>query len=1689
MGGHGRRSWRGAHRRLGVLALLLGATVLAFQLAAGHGGRVSAGVAASASAGTGTLAGAGTLTAASAGSPSTRPLPQAGASAASGGEAARFNAGIVLLGFRPGVSAASRRAIERAVGASAEKRLGPALRPVSTHSSVPALPTPLELRVPGGGVLAAVERLRRFHQVAYAEPDYVMHASAAPNDPSFGVQWGDSNTGQAIPTQEGNEVLGAPANGTAGADDSALKAWGTTTGSTSIVIGETDTGVDYAHPDLAANVWSNPGGIGGCASGTHGYSVVSHTCNPMDDDTVYGGHGTHVAGIMGAVGNNGVGVSGMNWRTTILPVKWLNASAWGETSGLIEALQWLIAAKQAGVNVRVVNDSATFAGTAFSQALSNEIDTLGANGILFVTAAGNSGNNNDEEKVRRYPCGYDRPTEICVTATDNNDQLPSWANYGPHTVDLAAPGVSIYSTLREGKYGYLSGGSMASPQVAGAAALILAVSPSFTPQELKADIVGNVDPLPSLAGKVISGGRLDVCKALPGCSGPPPPPPPATFGKTSIGASSDTYAASRKRVNRYALPVAGSVTKLSTYLAPTSTTGQQVLKGVIYADNGGAPGALLGVSQQLTFLSSNAAGWYDMVFSSPITLAAGNYWIGLITGSTAGVAGFRYTSVAGSRDFNTNSYPSGPSNPFGAASTDGEQPSLYATYTPTGTQPVPVNTAVPTISGTPQEGKTLSETHGSWTNEPTGYTYRWQRCDSAGANCVAISGATAQTYTAVAEDVGHALRVQETASNAGGSGSAATSGATSAVTAAAPPPAPPSSTAPPTIKGTPQQGQTLSEAHGSWTGEPTSYTYLWSQCDSSGNNCAAISTATSQSYVPVAADVGRTLRVQETASNGAGAGAPASSGASAVVTPPAPVSSAAPTISGTAEQGMTLTEHAGSWTNNPTGLTYQWLQCDSLGNGCLPISGATSQTYVPVPGDVGHALRVQETASNEGGASAPASSAATAKVVPPPPANSSPPTIAGSAQPGQTLTAGTGSWANEPTSFAYLWNRCDATGANCASIATATASTYTVAAADAGSTLRVAVTASNAGGSSSPASSAQTAVVGAATATFGKTTVGASSDTFLADRKRVNRYSLPTAGSVTKLSIYLAHAASSGQQLLKGVIYGDSAGAPGALLAVSEPITFTSTSANGWYDMTFSSPVGLAAGNYWIGIITGATSGVAGFRYDSVSAARDYNANTYTSGPSNPFGSPSTDSEQASLYATYTTATDTTPPTQPSGLSATAAGATQINLSWTASSDNVGIAGYTIRRGGTVIANTGTAATSYSDTELSPATGYSYTVDAYDAAGNHSPQSTAAQAATLSSSAVAHYEYVFPANAIDVYDLDNGDRLVRTVSLPQATDIRGAAASPATHMLYVSYGGDGGENGGGSMLAYDLLANEVVWTHSYPEGVDSMALSPDGRTIYLPVGEASSASTWNVVEAATGNILRTISGGAAPHNTIVSLNGEHVYMGGRNSSYLTVANTSTDQITKQIGPLLNGGVRPFTINGKETLAFTTATGFLGFQVSSITTGQVLYTVPITGNFPYTAGQAGPSSPSHGISLSPNEKELWVMDQPNDYVHVFDVSGLPTSAPKQIADIKLTRAMTGSQVGCTYDCLREGWLQHSLDGRYVVVGDSGDIIDTATRTSVANLEPLYNSRVFLEVDWSNGVPVATSTRSGVGYVTK
>ena len=449
-----------------------------------------------------------------------------------------------------------------------------------------------------------------------------------------------------------------------------------------------------------------------------------------------------------------------------------------------------------------------------------------------------------------------------------------------------------------------------------------------------------------------------------------------TFGKTTVGAHSDYFNYERKRVNRYSLPVSATVTKLSIYLAPDGgTSGQQVLKGIVYSDASSKPEAPLGVSEQLTFTSTSAAGWYELRFATPLKLAAGNYWIGVLTGPTAKVTDFRYDEVAGSRDYNANSYSAGPSNPFGKPTVDEDQMSLYASYTTQTASSPPANTAPPGITGTAQQGQTLTETHGTWTNEPTSYSYQWQQCNSLGEGCLPISGAISQTYVPTAADVEHTLRVQETASNSGGASSPASSAQSAVVK-----PAAPTNTALPAISGSAQEGQTLTASNGSWSGEPTSYAYQWQRCNSSGGSCAAITGATAQTYTAASADVGSTLRVAVTASNSGGASSPASSAQSAVVKPAAPTNTALPAISGSAQEGQTLTASNGSWSGEPTSYAYQWQRCNSSGGSCAAITGATAQTYTAASADVGSTLRVAVTASNSGGASSPATSAQTAVV-------------------------------------------------------------------------------------------------------------------------------------------------------------------------------------------------------------------------------------------------------------------------------------------------------------------------------------------------------------------------------------------------------------------------------------------------------------------------------------------------------------------------------------------------------------------------------------------------------------------------------------------------------------------------------------------------------------------------------------
>jgi DNA-binding beta-propeller fold protein YncE len=324
-----------------------------------------------------------------------------------------------------------------------------------------------------------------------------------------------------------------------------------------------------------------------------------------------------------------------------------------------------------------------------------------------------------------------------------------------------------------------------------------------------------------------------------------------------------------------------------------------------------------------------------------------------------------------------------------------------------------------------------------------------------------------------------------------------------------------------------------------------------------------------------------------------------------------------------------------------------------------------------------------------------------------------------------------------------------------------------------------------------------------------------------------------------------------------------------------------------------------------------------------------------------------------------------------------------------------------------------------------------------------------------------------------VYSIDHANELIQTISLPQiGTSIHGIVASPHTKRIYIAYGQQGPK--GGSLLAYDLRFGHVLWHRNYPFGIDSMAISPNGRWIYMPAGEATHSGLWRVLAASNGRPTgRAIHAAPGAHNTIIGPDGRYIYLGGVHCRYLEVASTRSDRIVRKIGPLNPPGVRPFTINGSQSLAFTTANSFLGFQVSSIRTGKVLYTVPVPG-FSFNA-KTFHRTPDHGISLSPNERELYLIDVPNGYVHVFDVSRLPASRPRLVANIKLLHA--------PYD----GWLQHSRNGRYVYVGHSGDVIDTRTRRVVDYLPTLRASGDFLEIDWRHGEPIGTTNRYGVGYL--
>jgi hypothetical protein len=387
----------------------------------------------------------------------------------------------------------------------------------------------------------------------------------------------------------------------------------------------------------------------------------------------------------------------------------------------------------------------------------------------------------------------------------------------------------------------------------------------------------------------------------------------------------------------------------------------------------------------------------------------------------------------------------------------------------------PQSVGGPVIAGTAQQTNTVSVSNGTWSNNPTGFSYAWEDCGGSGTNCTTISGATSSSYKLQASDVGGTVVAIVTAANAGGR-TAAPSVPVGPVL-----PSPPANTKQPAISGTAQQGATLTVGNGTWSNNPTEFRYQWKACSTSAaTSCSTnISGATSSTYTPQASDVGNWLSATVTAAN-AGGSSSAATGTVGRILPAAPVDTTAPGISGTAQQGDTLTVTNGAWINNPTAYSYVWQDCSGSGTGCVTISGAAATTYTLQASDVGKYVSVTVTASNTGGHTS-VNTASVGPVLPPPPANTELPAITGTAEQGDVLSVSSGSWSNNPTVFAYQWQECDGSGANCAAISGATSSSYALSAADVGRRIVCVVTASGLGGSASAATAKTAAVVASPT--------------------------------------------------------------------------------------------------------------------------------------------------------------------------------------------------------------------------------------------------------------------------------------------------------------------------------------------------------------------------------------------------------------------------------------------------------------------------------------------------------------------------------------------------------------------------------------------------------------------------------
>jgi subtilisin family serine protease len=448
-----------------------------------------------------------------------QPLPQAAAQRKK--QTPNFVPGEILIRFRQ-----SSEISKSTLTAAAPRSLSIVARGKNVNLQIERLDKGREVvsglrfaRVAPEDTLRAIESLNSRSDVLYAEPNYIRVKQVTPNDPRFVDMWNLKNTSGV-------------GFGVAGADIKAEQAWNVTKGSRSIVVAVIDEGIDVNHPDLQPNLWTNPAEIpgngldddsNGFIDDVNGFDFVHNDGSVYDgpgtnpDGSIIDEHGTHVAGTIGATGNNGLGVVGVNWEVSLMSLKFLGPTG-GTSANALKAFSyakmmrelWISSNGTKGANVRVTNNS--YGNIGFSQSEADAIDTLNAAGILFVAAAGNESLNNNQ--IGHYPGSYDVPNIISVASTDRFDRLSTFSNYGSNTVHIGAPGTSILSTVPGGNYAVNEGTSMATPHVAGAAALVLTQHPEFTVSRLRAALIFGGAEITSMIGIVETGNRLDAAAAL-----------------------------------------------------------------------------------------------------------------------------------------------------------------------------------------------------------------------------------------------------------------------------------------------------------------------------------------------------------------------------------------------------------------------------------------------------------------------------------------------------------------------------------------------------------------------------------------------------------------------------------------------------------------------------------------------------------------------------------------------------------------------------------------------------------------------------------------------------------------------------------------------------------------------------------------------------------------------------------------------------------------------------------------------------------------------------------------------------------------------------------------------------------------------------------------------------------------------